>query len=118
MSNSRHIPSDAEALAEVKRRNRFRAQFGLHPVDPEQELDRLHQIRERRELEQSMQSPLRYRAEHKLLLRVRRRSNNPNWEPTGMLSGGGLAFHVALAKQIQKLRGRLARSSPSLNSRP
>jgi hypothetical protein len=31
----------------------------------------------------------------------------PDWQPTGVLSGGGLAFHVALKEQIQKLRARL-----------
>jgi hypothetical protein len=106
MSNDRHVPSDTEALAAVKRRNRLREQFGLPAVELKQELDRLHQIRERRALEQWMQSPLRYRVQQKLLLRLRRRSNNPSWEPTGFLSGGGWAFHILLVKHIQKLRVR------------
>ena len=109
MSNDRHVPSDTEALAAVKRRNRLREQFGLHAVELQQELDRLHRIREHRALQQWMQSPLRYRVQQKLLLRVRRRSNNPSWKPTGILSGGGWAFHILLVKQIQKLRVRFGR---------
>jgi hypothetical protein len=54
-----------------------------------------------------MRSPLRYRVERNLLERLRRRLNNPNWEPTGILSGGGWAFHIALVKQMRKLRDRL-----------
>src|ERR1700686_1455376 len=107
MSNDRHVPFDIESLAAVERRNRLREQFGLHLVELQPELDRLHQLRERRALEQWMQSPLRYRVQQKLLLRVRRRSNNPSWQPTGILSGGGWAFHIVLAKQIRKLRERL-----------
>jgi hypothetical protein len=113
MSNDRHVPSDIEALAAVKRRNRLREQFGLHAVDPQHELDRLHQVRESRALEQWMQSHLRYRVRQKMLLRVRRRTNNPSWEPTGFLSGGGWAFHILLVKQIQKLRVRLGGRLPS-----
>src|SRR5947208_2179031 len=101
------LPTDVEALADVKNRNKFRKQFGLPPIGLQQELNRIHQARERRKFEKWMQSPLRYRVEQKLLLRIRRRLNNPNWQPTGFLSGGGWAFHVVLVKQIQKLRARL-----------
>lgn len=107
MSNDRHPPSDIEILATVKGRNEIRKQFGLSPIEPKQELDRIHQVREHRTVQQWMQSPLRYRAEQKLLMRLRRRRNDPTWTPTGFLSGGGWAFHVILVKQIQKLRARL-----------
>jgi hypothetical protein len=43
-----------------------------------------------------MRSPLRQRVEKKLMQRIRRRLNNPDWQPIGMLSGGGWAFHVVL----------------------
>jgi hypothetical protein len=104
------LPSDIEALADVKSRNNFRRQFGLSPIELQKELDRIHQARERRTFKRWLQSPLRYRVEQKLLRRVRRRLNNPNWEPTGILSGGGWAFHIELLKQMRKLRERLDRS--------
>jgi hypothetical protein len=99
--------SDIETFADVESRNRLRKQFGLPPVQPQQELDRIHQVRENRTFDQWMQSPLRYRVEQKLLQRIRRQRKNPTWMPTGVLSGGGWAFHVVLVKQMRKLRARL-----------
>jgi hypothetical protein len=107
MSNDRQLPSDVRTLASVKGRNEIRKQFGLPPIELQQELDHIHQARERRAFGHWMQSPLRHRVEQKLLQRLRRQRKNPNWEPTGILSGGGWAFHVVLVKQIQKLRARL-----------
>jgi hypothetical protein len=114
MSNYRQLPTDIEALAEVEAGNRIRKQSGLPLVEPQKELDRLHQVREHRAFEQWMQSRLRYRVEQKLLMRVRRQRNNLTWTPTGFLSGGGWAFHTVLVKQMRKLRERLVGSS--LNS--
>jgi hypothetical protein len=107
MSNVRQLPTDIEALAEVEAGNRLRKQAGLPLVEPQTELGRLHQVRESRKFEQWMQSPLRYRVEQKLLLRLRRQRNNPTWTPTGFLSGGGWVFHTMLVKQMRKLRARL-----------
>jgi hypothetical protein len=107
MSNDRQLRSDSDTYAEIKRRNQIRKQSGLPPLELQQELDRIHQVRQRRAFEQWMRSPLRYRVEQKLLLRVRRRRDNPSWSPTGVLSGGGWAFHATLIKQMQWLRKRL-----------
>ena len=109
MGNDRQIPSDIETYAEVESRNRLRKEAGLPPVELQQELDRIDQARERRSFEQLMQSPLRHRVEQKLLLRLRRRLNNPTWTPTGVLSGGGWAFQVALVKHMRRLVERLTR---------
>jgi hypothetical protein len=78
MSNDRQLSTDVEIVDLVTARNRLREQFGLPRVEPQQELDRLHQVRERRAFEQWMQS------------------------------GGGWAFHAALVKQMRKLRARLS----------
>jgi hypothetical protein len=108
MSNDRQLPAgDDETLALVGIRNRLRTQFGLPPVELERELDRIHHFRERQEFDRWMKSPLRYRVEQKLLQRLRRRLGNPRWTPTGVLSGGGWAFHVALVRQMRRLRDRL-----------
>jgi hypothetical protein len=107
MSNDRQLPSEFEIRADVASRNRLRKQSGLPPVELQQELDRIDQVQRDRAFERWMQSPLRYRVEQKLLQRLRRRRENPNWRPTGILSGGGWAFHVALVRQIKKLRARL-----------
>lgn len=107
MSNDRQLPTDIETYAAVKNRNRLRKQFGLPPVELQQELDRIRRVRECRAFQQWMQSPLRYRVEQKLLQRRRRQRNDPTWRPTGFLSGGGFGFHGDLVKQMRKLRARL-----------
>jgi hypothetical protein len=107
MSNDRQLPSDIETRGAIETRNLIRRQAGLPLVEPSNELDRIRQAQERLAFEQWMQSPLRYRVEKKLLERMRRRTNRPNWKPIGMLSGGGWAFHTILVKQMRKLSTRL-----------
>lgn len=115
MSNDRQVPSDIEFRIEIEGRNQIRRQAGLPPVVHSHEYARMRQFQNEQEFEQLMQSQLRYRVEAKLLSRTRRRINNPAWVPTGMLSGGGWAFHVALTKQMRKLAKRLVtRTSPAL----
>jgi hypothetical protein len=106
MSNDWQL-SDIEIMDEIRRRNRLRKESGLPPVEPQQEIDRIRRVRERQDFEQWMKSPLRYRVQQKLLQRLRRRISNRDWQPIGILSGGGWAFHVALVRQMQKLRSRL-----------
>ena len=107
MSNDRQIPFDSEIVDGIGRGNRLRKQHGLPPLDLSRELDRIHRVRERKEFERWMKSPLRYRVQQKLLQRLRRKVGKPDWQPTGVLSGGGWTFHVTLARQMQRLRARL-----------
>jgi hypothetical protein len=55
--------SNMEAVAS---RNWLRKESGLPPVEPQQEIERIYEFRERQEFERWMQSPLRYRVEQKL----------------------------------------------------
>jgi hypothetical protein len=48
-------------------------------------------------------SPLRQRVEAKLLVRFRRQLHEPEWKPTGMLSGGGLAFCLHTRKLMRRI---------------
>jgi CubicO group peptidase (beta-lactamase class C family) len=112
MSNYRQ-PPDPATYAEVASRNLLRNQSGLPPVELRQELDRRYQVQQRRAFEQWMQSPLRYRVQEKLLQRIRRRLSKPDWPPTGILSGGGWAFHVVLVRQMQRLSDRLGEPAES-----
>jgi hypothetical protein len=50
-----------------------------------------------------MQGPLREIVETRLLAKIRRKSGNPYWRPTGVLSGGGLSFHVRVRKVMKRL---------------
>jgi hypothetical protein len=108
MSNDRQLPPETEIRAAIASRNALRRQSGLPPVEVQHELDRYHDVQRHRAFQQCMRSPLRYRAEQKLLLRIRRRFNDPHWKPTGVLSGGGWVFHSLLVKHMQKLIGRLS----------
>jgi hypothetical protein len=75
MSNDRQLPSDSEIVGKVRSENELRKQHGLPPLDVSRELDRIHQVRERQELDRWMTSSLRYRVQQKLLQRIRRRIN-------------------------------------------
>jgi hypothetical protein len=50
----------------------------------------------------------RKRIYQKMLARVRRRCGDPQWAPTGVLSGGGLWFGARVDEQLRKLYCRLA----------
>src|SRR3954465_5543958 len=100
MCNNRQVPSEIEIRAVVESRNILRAESGLPPVELRQELDLIRHVRDRRAFQHWMQSPLRYRVEKKILQRHRRRLNKPEWKPTGILSGGGWAFHIEVAKHM------------------
>jgi hypothetical protein len=44
----------------------------------------------------------------KMLARVRRQYGDPQWAPTGVLSGGGLWFDALVDEQLTKLYFRFA----------
>jgi hypothetical protein len=48
----------------------------------------------------------RKRVYEKMLARLRRRCGDPDWAPTGMLSGGGLWFGAQVDEQMRKLYRR------------
>jgi hypothetical protein len=48
-------------------------------------------------------SPLRERVKEKLLDRIRRKRNDPNWRPFGMLSGGGLGFDLDVNRCMERI---------------
>jgi hypothetical protein len=50
----------------------------------------------------------RKRLYNKMLARARRRCGDPNWAPTGMLSGGGLWLNIQAERQARKLYRRIA----------
>lgn len=95
-------------------RNELRGQAGLPILDQAAELNRLLAIRAEQGFDAWMRTPLRFRVEGKMLETERRRRSDPTWKPTGILSGGGLAFHSALRHRIKNL---LRRNSYPLSCR-
>jgi hypothetical protein len=89
-----------KAKKEIEDRNRLRVEAELPSISMVRELRRLHTIECEREFEEFFQtSPLRKRVETRLLARQRRLRRDSEWRPTGMLSGGGLAFY-ALTRNV------------------
>jgi hypothetical protein len=106
LGNKRQFRIAAELATQVGARNRLRAQFDLPPVNLEDELLTAKGVQDGHLFAMWMSHPIRERVEVKLLQRLRRRINNPSWTPTGILSGGGMAFQVRLTQQMQRLRSR------------
>jgi hypothetical protein len=97
----------AQARHEIAERNRIRAEAKLPMVSVAAELRRRYEVHRQKEFEQFfLTSPLRQRVERKLLNRIRRLGNDPQWMPTGILSGGGWAFYA----QIRMIMLRIWRS--------
>jgi hypothetical protein len=84
-----------EVRAEIDRRNRLRAEVHLPSLSMAHELRRIYNAERQADFEAFINtSPLRKRVEAKLLARIRRQRHEPEWRPTGVLSGGGWAFSI------------------------
>ena len=88
----------------IDKRNRLRAAANLPLVSVEEELHRMEEAERQKALSDFIHnSRIRKRVEEKLLHRTRRRLNNPEWCPTGVLWGGGLAFHAAVNRRMKRI---------------
>jgi hypothetical protein len=93
-----------KARLEIEERNRIRVEANLPPVSVPAELRRLYEVQRKKDFEQFFQtSPLRRRAEQKLLDRIRRLREEPDWKPTGFLSGGGWVFYHLTRKLMRRM---------------
>jgi hypothetical protein len=94
----------SRARREIEKRNRLRAKAKLPLVSVEEELRRCEEAAIQKERDDFVhRSPLRQRVSDKLLNRIRCRLKNPEWSPTGVLSGGGYAFHVAVNNRMRRI---------------
>ena len=92
----------AGSRKEIARGNALRLGAGLLPLDGAKELRRMFQAHQfKRWL--TINFELRQRIERKYLGRQRRLRKNPNWRPTEMLSGGGLAFYNHMWKVMHRI---------------
>jgi hypothetical protein len=100
-----------QARHEIEERNRLRVEAKLPPISVVGELRRLYEVERKRTFEQRedefdqffQTSPVRKRLEQKLLDRGRRLRGEPDWKPTGMLSGGGWAFYIRTRKIMRRI---------------
>ena len=88
--------------SEIARGNTLRLAAGLLPLDDAKELRRMFQVHQfKRWL--TFNFELRQRIERKYLGRQKRLRKDPNWRPTEMLSGGGLAFYNHMRKVMHRV---------------
>jgi hypothetical protein len=84
-----------KAHAGIEERNRIRQEAQLPRIPVAAELCRLHELHRANEFDEFFHtSPIRKRVEEKLLAVARRMRNDPDWLPSGVLSGGRLGFYV------------------------
>ncbi len=92
------------ARRELEKRNRLRAKAKSPLCSMEEELRRCEEAAIQKKRDDFVhRSPLRQRVSDKLLNRIRRRLKNPEWRPTGVLSGGGYAFYVAVDNRMRRI---------------
>jgi hypothetical protein len=89
---------------DIEGRNRIRVEAKLPMVSVAAGLRHLYKVHQQSEFEQFFRSsPLRQRVEQKLLNREGRLRGEPDWRPTGMLSGGGWAFFARTRKIMLRI---------------
>jgi hypothetical protein len=94
-------------LREIAERNRIRQEAGLPLLSVAKQLRRMKEATDTEKFRMFADAH-RKRVYDKMLARVRRRCGDPNWAPTGMLSGGGLRFGAQVDEQMRKLYRRIA----------
>ena len=96
-----------DVIGEVEERNRHRKAAGLPLLSVAKEVRKIYQAE--RDAKQKADfdrfvatSPLRAEIEEALLAEERLIRNDPTWIPTGVLSGGGWAFAVAVRNRLRQ----------------
>ena len=96
-------------LREIAERNSIRHEAGLPLLSLAKELRHMKEAADTQEFKKFSDAH-RNRLYEKMLARVRRRCGDPNWAPTGMLSGGGLSFGAQVDKELRNLYWRITRT--------
>ena len=92
-------------LREIAERNSVRQEAGLPLLSVPKELRRMKEAANVEKF-RAFAEANRKRVFAKMLGRVRRRSGEPNWTPSGVLSGGGLWFSAQVDRQLGTLYRR------------
>lgn len=94
-------------LREIAQRNRIRLEAGLPLLSIAKELRRLKEAANIEKFRKFADAN-RKGVYDRMLARARRRCGNPDWAPTGVLSGGGMWFNIQVERQTRKLYRRIA----------
>jgi hypothetical protein len=93
-------------LQEIAERNSIRQEARLPLLSVPKELRRMKAAADTEKFRKFAYTH-RKRVYEKMLARLRRRCGDPDWAPTGMLSGGGLWFGAQVDEQMRKLYRRI-----------
>jgi hypothetical protein len=96
-------------LREIAERNHIRQEAELSLLSVPKELRRMKEAADTEKFRKFADAH-RKSVHDKMLARVRRRYGDPNWAPTGVLSGGGLWFAAQVDEQTRKLYSRVRAS--------
>jgi hypothetical protein len=94
-------------LQEIAERNRIRQAAGLPLLSLARKLRRMKKAADADKFRRFADGH-RKRVSAKMLARRRRQCGDPNWAPTGLLSGGGLGFVSQVDEQLRKLYRRIS----------
>lgn len=96
-----------DLIAKVEERNRLRREAGLPLLSVATEVRKRYEAKQEAKRKADFErfvltSPLRAGIEDELLAEERLARNDPNWKPTGMLAGGGLAFDLVVRDRLRE----------------
>jgi hypothetical protein len=94
------------SLREIADRNRIRHEAGLPLLSVPKELRRMKEAGDAEKFRKFADAH-RKSVHDEMLVRARRQCADPNWAPTGVLSGGGLAFGAQVDEQMRRVYRRL-----------
>jgi hypothetical protein len=97
---------DQSILDWIENRNQIRKEAYLPLIQVEKEFCRVKELRDgiKRAREFSkFADPLRQRVRDEVLAEMRRERDNPDWVPTGILSGGRYLYEIRVQKELCRL---------------
>jgi hypothetical protein len=102
-------------LREIAERNSIRQEAGLPLLSVPKELRRMKEAADAEKFRAFVEAN-RKRVYAKMHRRMRRRSGDSNWTPSGVLSGGGLWFSAQVDRQLRALYRRKTRTRVAGNA--
>jgi hypothetical protein len=96
--------ANARRLSEISERNRLRQEFGLPRLSVVKELRRMKAADDAVDY-QRFSDDFRNRDKQKTLARIRRRQNDPHWEPTNKWAG--ISFETEVSERLTRLFARI-----------
>ncbi len=108
MSIPASYPNASTHLVEIARRNLLRQESGLPLLSVPKELRRIKNAEGYARFAKFSEA-YRKRVQEKVLARIRRQLRQPDSNPQGMLSGGGMAFESEVSRNLARVYERVGK---------